>query len=176
MDERQDVSTETPGKQKPVPRQAAPPTSGGNVVVIQIGPQVLWGLLAVVGVIVLFVGGVFIGRSLSSNRQAVSAVAQQLPAQPQAVQSGQQFQLQPAQPGQADQSNPFQQPAQNQDQPPAGNDVPIGDNPRLAIPEIETSNYTYNFGDVKPDQKVEHQFVIKNVGTKPLLISDTKSS
>jgi len=146
--------------------------NGGTQVVIRLDQRVFYGLVAIVGVLGVFVVGVFLGRMLSGS----SRVAQFTPGQAQQfqVQPGQQqFQVQPGQPGQV---NPFQQPAQSQASPPAGADVPIGDNPRLAIPELEASNYVYDFGDIGPQQKVEKTFIIKNIGTKDLNIQDVSSS
>ncbi len=153
-------------------------SNGGTQVVIKLDQRLFYGLIALVGVVGIFALGIFLGRSL--NRPAASAVAVQQPSGQQLqVQPGQQIQVQPGQqiqvnPGQAQpgQANPFQQPAQTQGQPPAGDSVAIGDNPRLAIPELQPKNFIWDFGDVRPDQKVEHTFTLKNTGTKELDIKD----
>jgi hypothetical protein len=152
-------------------------SSGGTQVVIKLDQRVFYGLIAIIGVVGIFGLGIFLGRSLS-RPAAVPVAQQQLPSQPSGfqAQSGQQFQLNPAQPAQSDQQVPLQQPAQSQASSPAGDDVPIGDNPRLALPELKDKNYTWDFGDVKPDQKVEKTLVLKNTGTKELKIEDVSSS
>lgn len=59
---------------------------------------------------------------------------------------------------------------------PAGPETPIGDNPRLALPELKSTGYIYDFGEIAPTAKVEKSILIKNDGTKPLEIKDVKSS
>jgi len=152
--------------------------NGGTQVVIKLDQRVFYGLVAIIGVLGVFVVGVFLGRMLSgSSRQTAqldrAAILQQMQqqAQPGQVQPGQAQPFQ-AQPGQA---NPFPQ-AVPAAKPPAGEDVPIGDNPRLAIPELADKNYTYDFGDIGPEEKVEKTFTIKNIGTKDLVIQDVSSS
>jgi hypothetical protein len=154
-------------------------SGGGTQVVIKLDQRVFYGLIAVIGVVGIFGLGIFLGRSLSRSA-AVPVAQQQTLGQSGSIQtqSGQQFQLNPAQPVQSQpgQSNPFQQPAQSQASPPAGDDVPIGDNPRLALPDLKDRNNIWDFGDVKPDQKVEKTFVVKNTGTKELVIDDVSST
>ncbi len=53
--------------------------------------------------------------------------------------------------------------------------TPIGDNPRLALPELVASKYIYDFGEVGPNEKVEKTLTLKNDGTKPLVIDSVKS-
>jgi type II secretory pathway pseudopilin PulG len=148
--------------------------NGGTQVVIKLDQRVFYGLVAIIGVLGVFVVGVFLGRMLSGSSQQTaqldrSAILQQMQQQAQPGQA-QPFQAQP------DQANPFQQQAVPVAKPPAGEDVPIGDNPRLAIPELADKNYTYDFGDIGPQQKVEKTFSIKNIGTKDLIIEDVSSS
>ncbi len=147
--------------------------NGGTQVVIKLDQRVFYGLVTIIGVLGVFVVGVFLGRMLSGSSPRAaqlnrSAILQQM------QQQAQPGQVQPfqAQPGQA---NPFQQ-AVPMARPPAGEDVPIGDNPRLAIPELADKNYTYDFGDIGPEQVVEKAFTIRNIGTKDLVIQDVSSS
>jgi hypothetical protein len=152
---------------------------GGTQVVIRLDQRVFYGLIAVIGVVGIFALGIFLGRGLSRTA-GTPAVQQQAAAQQNRVQvqPGQEIQLNQAQAvqSQAGQADPFQQPAQAQAKPPAGDDVAVGDNPRLAIPELVDKNYVWDFGDVGPEQKVEHTFIIKNNGTKELEILDVKGN
>jgi hypothetical protein len=59
---------------------------------------------------------------------------------------------------------------------PAGNETAIGDNPRLAIPELKATGYIYDFGEIAPTAKVEKVITLKNDGTKPLEIKEVKTS
>lgn len=55
-------------------------------------------------------------------------------------------------------------------------DQPVGDNPRLALPDLAASKYLYDFGEISPTAKVEKTFVLKNDGSKPLEIASVKST
>lgn len=143
---------------------------GGTQVVIKLDQRVFYGLVAIIGVLGVFVVGIFLGRMLSGSSQP--AAQSQLPQQQQQLNPSQAQPFQ-SQPGQA---NPFEQPAEAAASPPAGDDVPIGDNPRLAVPELQGSGYTYDFGDIGPTQKVERNFIIRNSGTRDLEIQDVSSS
>ena len=61
-------------------------------------------------------------------------------------------------------------------QPVSVDTIPIGDNPRLALPELVASKYVYDFGEIGPTDKVEKTLVLKNDGTKPLVIDSVKST
>ncbi len=61
-------------------------------------------------------------------------------------------------------------------QPVGADTTPIGDNPRLALPELVASKYVYDFGELGPTDKVEKTLVLKNDGTKPLVIDSVKST
>lgn len=144
--------------------------SEASSVVIQVDARAFLALAAVIGIVLVFGVGVFLGRAL--RPQGFAGAAAQSAAQRQQVQPGQPFQVQPGQQG----ANPFQEPAQSAAQPPAGDEVPIGDNPRLAIPELAANNYTWDFGDIPPDRKVERTFTLMNKGTRELVIQDVSSS
>lgn len=58
---------------------------------------------------------------------------------------------------------------------PVGPEVPIGDNPRLALPELKETGYLYDFGEIGPQDKVEKTIIIKNEGAKPLEIKSVTS-
>jgi len=139
-------------------------------VIIQVDTRVFLALVAVIGIALVFGIGLFLGQAL--RPQGFAGAAAQIAPQRQQVQPGQPFQLQPGQQG----TNPFQEPAQSAARPPAGDEVPIGDNPRLAIPELADRNYTYDFGDIAPDRKVERIFTLMNKGTRDLVIQDVSSS
>jgi hypothetical protein len=59
---------------------------------------------------------------------------------------------------------------------PADESVPIGDNPRLALPDLVATNFNWDFGSIPPNAPVEKVFTVKNVGTKELDISNVTSS
>ena len=145
-------------------------TDSGKIV-IRLDQRFFYGAVAVLGVIAIFFVGLWLGRTLlSPARPSRAALPQQQvpPVQPPiAAQPGQEL----VPPWQAEGIE-----AQGQAAPPAGDDVPIGDNPRLALPELEETNYTYDFGDIAPDQAVEKSFKIVNKGTKDLVIEDVSSS
>lgn len=142
---------------------------GDGQVVIKLDARIFYLVVIILGLVAAFGVGVFVARQVGGgSRTAAPAQAQfNLPQQ----------QVQPVQPGQP---NPFAQlpPGQTGQtaKSPAKKDVPIGDNPRLSIPELEDKNFIWDFGQVKPDQKVEKDFEIVNPGTKDLLIDDVSSS
>jgi len=70
----------------------------------------------------------------------------------------------------------LQPPAARRARLPAGDDVPLGDNPRLALPGLVKTNYTYDFGRVPPDEIVETNITVENKGTKPLVIKSVRAS
>ncbi|MFQ5342996.1 MAG: DUF1573 domain-containing protein, partial [Anaerolineae bacterium] len=119
----------------------------------------------------------FVGLRLGGRGQTAAAAptTSQQPATFQqpgiSVQPG--IQAQPVAPGQ---QPPFDQPAVRQARFPAGDEVPIGDNPRLALPELAKTNYVHDFGDVPPDEIQETTVTIQNKGTQPLLIKSVRAS
>lgn len=146
-------------------------TSDAGSVVIQVDMRAFLALGAVIGILLVFGVGLLLGRALNPQG-GIGGPAARLPSQSQQLQPGQPFSPQPGQQA----PSPFQEPAQSAARPPAGDEVPIGDNPRLAIPELAEENYTWDFGDIPPDRKVKKTFTILNKGTKDLVIQDVSSS
>lgn len=164
-------------------------------VVIKLDARLFYLVVIVLGLVAAFAVGVFVARQFGGSsgtafRPATQSQVQANPpgnpaANPIQVQPGQAGQLnlgQPGQPGQVIPGQPGQtipgqpgQPAQIA-KAPATKDVPIGDNPRLSLPELEGKNFIWDFGSVSPDQKVEKTFEVVNPGTKELLIEDVSSS
>ena len=72
-------------------------------------------------------------------------------------------------------ANPFQQQGSSSVQAPA-NVVPFGTDPRVTIPDIKDKAYTFDFGEVKPDQKVEKVLQLKNDGKSDLIIDNVSAS
>ena len=141
-------------------------------VVIRLDQRLFYGIVAVLGVVAIFFVGLWLGRTLLSPARSGRAAAPQQQQPPGQSAS-------PAQPGQQGLVPPWQEEGvevESQTTLPAGDDVPIGDNPRLALPELEEINYTYDFGDIAPDQAVEKAFKIVNKGTKDLVIEDVSST
>jgi hypothetical protein len=141
------------------------PTRGGDVV-IHIDQRAFFGLIAVVGIVAIFAIGLWLGRSLSSAG-GLPVASQRAPAAAQ-----QQPQLQPQQ-----QLPPGGQGVDPNLLRPAGASVPIGDNPRLALPTLEATDYVLDFGDISPSQPpIEEVVMVRNVGTKELVIDQTTAS
>lgn len=142
-----------------------------DTVVIRVTPGVLMGVFgSILGVILI--GVVFwIGLQLGGGRNR-SAAAQQ-PAY---------YPNQPAAPQPAPAQQPAVQQVQPSDQPvvagrPAGAEVPIGDNPRLALPDLAASNYVLDFGETPPDAgPVTEQVTLRNDGVKDLIITDLQTN
>lgn len=148
--------------------------SGGQVV-IRLDARLFYALLAGTAFLLALSLVFFVGLKLGQRgRQPVA-----IPQQPAAFQQPGIQQVQPGvvqlQPGQAQQA-PFDQPAVRQARLPAGDEVPIGDNPRLALPELAQTNYVYDFGKVPPDEVVETKIKVENKGTKPLVIKSVRAS
>jgi len=141
--------------------------SGGGFELV-IGPQLLLGVLGAIGVIALVLVGVAIGRRGSQPPAAVAAAAQTT-GQTVSVPAGSvdpsvtNMQVAP------EPSTPTQKPVSAQEQ-------AIGDAPRLAIPELVTTNYTYTFGKITSKNKISKTFTIQNIGKKPLEIAGVASS
>ncbi|MCW5848580.1 MAG: DUF1573 domain-containing protein [Anaerolineae bacterium] len=129
------------------------------------GPQLLVGVLGVVAVIAMLLIGIAIGRRNTA------------PATAQATQTGQTVQV-PA--GSVDNAitnmSVAPQPAVQTQKPVSEQEKPITDAPRIAVPELATSNYQYSFGKITQLGKVTRTFQIKNIGKKQLDISIVNSS
>jgi hypothetical protein len=149
---------------------------GGGHVVIRLDSRLFYGLLAGVAFIVALGLVFYVGIKLGQRGQQTAAIPQQPAAfqQPgiQQAQPGGAIQLQPGQ----GQQPPFNQPAVRQARLPAGDEVPIGDNPRLALPELAKTNYVHDFGKVPPDEIQETHVTVQNKGTKPLVIKSVRAS
>jgi len=142
-------------------------TRTGGDVVIKVDKRAFYGLVAILGIISIFAVGLFLGRILSGSSQVV--------VQPQPVAAAPQ-QLQGL-PQQGQQLPPIGQavdPAQFQ---PAGDDVPIGDNPRLAIPELAKTDYVIDLGDIRfSDPPVDEVITLENKGSQELVIDKVTAS
>lgn len=152
---------------------------GGNQVVIRLDQRLFYAIVAIIGVVALFGVGLYIGRLTSgAGRAAAPAVAQS--QAPLALPQGQTVPQPGAQPvapitsAQTGGANPFQQPAGAPA--PAGLPEPFGTDPRLNIPEIKAKAYTWDFGDVKPDTKVEKVLTLTNEGKSQLIIDNVTAS
>ena len=141
-------------------------------VVIRLDQRLFYALIGGVGFVVLLGVVFFVGLQLGQRGQQQAAVPGLQPGL-QAIPGQTQIQVQPLRQGQ---QNPFAQPAVRQARLPAGDEVPIGDNPRLALPELAKTNYVYDFGDVPPDEIQETTVTIQNKGTKPLVIKSVRAS
>lgn len=144
----------------------------GTQVVIRLDQRLFYALIGGVGFLVLLGVVFFVGLQLGRRGQQQAALPAVQPGL-QVAPGQSQLQVQPLQQGQ---QNPFAQPAVRQARLPAGDEVPIGDNPRLALPELAKTNYVYDFGDVPPDEVQETTVTVENKGTKPLVIKSVRAS
>ncbi len=150
--------------------------SSAGGVDIRLDKRLFYGCLGVFAFLLAVALIFFVGLQL--GRRGPTATARATSQQPAAfqqpgipVQPG--IQVQPVAPGQ---QPPFDQPAVRQARFPAGDEVPIGDNPRLALPDLAKTNYVYDFGDVPPDEIQETTVTVQNKGTQPLIIKSVRAS
>lgn len=145
-----------------------------NTVVIRMTSGVFYGLiLAVVGVIA--VGAVFwVGLKLGSGRDTAARQPAYSPSQPSVAQPAVPQQPAAAAQPQVETSNV---PPKTEARRPAGSEVPIGDNPRLAIPDLAASNYVLDFGETPlAEGPVTKEVTLKNTGVKELNITDVTAN
>lgn len=153
--------------------------SGGGEVVIRLDSRLFYGLVGglafIVVVAVVFWMGLQLGNR-GTQQAAAPATNFQQPGVQQVQPGGNNaIQVQPGQ--QAQQQAPFnQQQAVAQPRLPAGDEVPVGDNPRLALPDLAQTNYVHDFGEVPPDEIQETHVTIENKGTQPLVIESVRGS
>lgn len=133
-----------------------------------LGTRALMVTFALVGMVAVLLIGVAMGRSGggaatagSSGPPIQAAVTPQLPAN-----------LSPSTEG----VNVAVQPNSKMRAPVSEQEAPIGDEPRLAIPELASTGYTYSFGKIGSNAKVAKTLAIKNIGKKTLEIKGTFSS
>jgi len=147
-----------------------------------------YGLIGTVLGVTALAAVFLVGMRFGGSRAGGPAVVQPAyyPVQPYAAQPAQPQQIVPAQP-QAGVSN---QPAPAQPQvaagnqavpgpsgPPAGSEVPIGDNPRLALPDLADTGYILNFGEVTlAEGKVTKEVLLRNDGVRDLVIADVQTT
>ncbi len=148
--------------------------SSQNTVVIRVDARMLYWFLALVLGLVALVAVFFVGMWLGRARNP-GAVAQQLPySAPQpAVPVQPQAAIQPQGQAPAAQQPVVPGPSRK----PAGSEIPIGDNPRLAVPELAGTNYVLDFGETTLEQgPVTKEVIIRNTGVKDLVISDVQTT
>lgn len=152
-------------------------SSGANqsTVVIRMTKGVFYGLIGTVFGVTALVAVFLVGMRLGGSRAAGPTVARP------AYAPGQAYAIQPAQPQQ--QAAPAQPQVSTANQPagpsgpPAGSEVPIGDNPRLALPDLAASDYALAFGEEAVAQgPVTQEVVVRNDGVKDLVISDVQTT
>lgn len=128
----------------------------------------LIGGLGAIAVIAMVLIGIAIGRR-NSTPPVTAAI--------QPVQQGQSITV-PA--GSVDPAitnmNVAPQPAVQTYRPVSAQEKPIGENPRLALPELAASNYQFSFGKVTTPEKISKIFKIQNIGTKQLDIGVVNAS
>lgn len=146
-----------------------------NQVVIRLDQRLFYAIIALVGIAALFIVGLYIGRLTSGASRTAAAPAAAVAAGAAANQLPQQG-AQVAQPVTSQQlggANPFQAPA---GQIAPSNVEQFGSDPRVSVPELKANNFTWNFGDVKPDQKVEKVLKIENNGKSEMIVDNVTAS
>ncbi len=148
----------------------------GNDVTIKVDSRVMYGLVALVAVVGIFAIGLWLGDQMSGEATAPNT----------AVTGG-------TVPGGAVALNPVAGdvvPAATvpivigtpavaaQGAVPVSKDtVPVEDGqPRIWIPEVADTSFQYDFGSIPPTDKVEHDFIIENIGSGVLEIQDASAS
>ncbi len=118
---------------------------GKGTIVIRMTTGVFYGLILSMLGIVALIGVFWVGLRLGSSRPAgpVAPRPAYSPGQPYVIQPAA---PQPVAPVQQPQVAAADQTVPGPAGPPAGSEVPIGDNPRLALPELAGSNYALDFG------------------------------
>lgn len=142
-------------------------------VVIRLDSKLFYGLVGGVAFVLALSVVFYLGMRLGQRGQQPATVQQSTNfQQPGVSQSGDTLQLQPGQ-NQQQLSNPQ---VVSQVRQPVGDDVPIGNNPRLALPDLAETDYVYDFGKVPPDEVVETSVKVENKGTQPLVIKSVRGS
>ena len=135
-----------------------------------LGPQILVWVLGAVAVLAVVLMGVAVGVRMNQPPTAAAPQTGQLT-------SGQTVSV-PA--GSVDPSTTQMfvapQPSVDTKRPVSESEKPIGDAPRLSIPELAASNYTLALGKISPTQKVNRTVTVKNIGKQPLEITSVGSS
>ena len=146
------------------------PTGSQTDVVINLDARFFYGLLVVIGLVVVFAAGLYVGGvfgpgpALPGQAAALSRPPGSQPAAPPAVQQSLPLPLQPpaAPSGAANDPNVIRA---------AKAHSPDGDHPHLALPEIDASNYVLDMGKIRLSQgTVTKILTIKNTGNRDLVI------
>lgn len=137
----------------------------GSSFELVVGPKLLYGVMGIVA----FVAFVLVGAAIGQRGAAPTAKP--------LAQTGQTIEM-PA--GSVDPSVTqlmvAPQPSSATRKPVSEKETPIGDAPRLAVPELAASDYTLNFGKIPNTATITRNLTIKNIGKKPLEIGAVQSS
>ncbi|MFN8481750.1 MAG: DUF1573 domain-containing protein [Anaerolineae bacterium] len=146
-----------------------------NQVVIRLDQRVFYAAVAIVGILALFGIGLYIGQlTAGGSRQTTTAAAASQPPlalNAPAPQAGSQP-VQPVTSQQTGGQNPFSQNGPNT----TGPIDPFGSDARVTIPEIKDKGYTWDFGNVPAQQKVEKVLQLSNNGKSQLIIDNVTAS
>ncbi len=151
-----------------------------NELQIRVDSRVLYGVVAAVVVVAIFVVGWLIGEELTKSdqeEQVAEVAAGTVAGQPADDASGAQLNAQ-SQQLDLTQAESVAQPVARGSNPVSVDAVPVGDDqPRLWIDELSAdNNFTYDFGDIPAAQSTEKQFTISNLGTGELVIDKVSAS
>lgn len=163
--------------------QSRSSSANQSTIVIRMTKGVFYGLIGTVFGVTALVAVFLVGMRLGGSRAAGPAVARPAysPGQAYAVQPAQPQQIVPAQPQAGVPAQPQvatgNQAIPGPSGPPAGSEVPIGDNPRLALPDLADTGYVLNFGEVTlAEGKVTKEVLLRNSGVKDLIIADVQTT
>ena len=132
----------------------------GRELVLAVDRRVLYVGLAIVGLLSIFLAGVWLGRGPGSQVASV-----QQPGSSEAVEAEESSAM-----GVVTKQLPKGVDPNLTGYTPADPDAPLeGDQPRIAIPELG-ANHIYDLGEIPPDRPTEHVFNIKNTGRADLEI------
>ena len=163
--------------------QSRPSSANQSTIVIRMTRGMFYGLIGTVLGVTALVAVFLVGMRLGGSRAGGPAVVQPAyyPAQPYAAQPAQPQQIAPVQPQAGALAQPQvatgNQAVPGPSGPPAGSEVPIGDNPRLALPDLADTGYVLNFGEVTlAEGKVTKEVLLRNDGAKDLVIADVQTT
>jgi hypothetical protein len=143
--------------------------SNGNSVNIRIDSRLFYGLVAVLAVAGIFAIGLYLGKYVFGTTPTTPAASVATPGAEVAAGVPTSIVIDP--------NSPANTAPQAGAPPVSADEVPVDAGAsRIWIPEPADTNWQYDFGTISPNDKVEHDFVVQNVGTAVLEIADASAS
>jgi len=152
-----------------------------NNVTIKVDSKVLYSLIAVVAVAGIFGIGWWLGNQIGGEGEQAAAPAANpaAPVQPAAGDAGSSIDINSGGIQSSDPNIQISTPApQAKPAQPVGlEEQPTGEGePRLWVDDVADTNFVWDFGSIPPDQAVERDFVVRNLGSGTLVIEDVSAS